>query len=143
MTAISDPEYDQRLREALAERCLALSDTPGDDLREVILYRIHTRLMSTYALRLHLLLHAAALGAQCRAEGLVEGVADAARAVHQWNEDDGCRPDCDNEPQTRRVRLACDSCAEWPHLELDERLTELLRFVGSRVGRSGFEGLVA
>ncbi len=145
VVTVTAPEYDQRLREALAELCLALSDTPRDGLHEIIRVRITARAgqMDTYALRLHLLLHAAALGDQYGTEGRVEVVAEAARVVQQLSEDDECRSNCDDESHGYRVGLTCQECAEWPHLELDEQITELLRFVGSRVGRSGFEGLVA
>ncbi len=143
-------EHDEQLRAALARLCLQLVAEPGDDLPRIVRQRIcwHWRsglaTMIWRAVDLDLLwvLHAAALRAPSEAWLRVETVAEAARAVQQWGETDGCRDECD-EGYWNPTGLACKSCAEWPHGALDEAVTALVHFVQREVSSTALDGITS
>ncbi len=147
-------EHDERLRTALARLCLELVADPGDDLSEIVWRRIYRRadttLVPTHEMRLVLttemrllrVLYAAALRAPSEAWLRVETVAEAASAVQKWAETDGCREECD-DAHLNRTGLACRSCAEWPHGELDEAVTELVHMVQREVSPTALDGITS
>ncbi len=144
-TALPLPaEYDERLRTALARLCLELVAEPGDDLAQIVrrfVRRWPGRLRQrTSEMDLLWVLHAAALRAPSEGWLRVETVAEAARAVQKWTETDGCREDCD-DAHLNRTGLACRSCAEWPHGELDEAVTALVHMVQREVSPTALDGI--
>ncbi len=134
-------EHDERLRVALARLCLELVAESGDDLSEVIRRCIYRRpsVIASPDVRLLFVLHAATLRAPSEAWLRVETVAETARAVQRWVETDGCRDECD-EGYWNPTGLACKSCAEWPHGELDEAVTALVHFVQREVSPTALDG---
>ncbi len=142
-TALPIPaEHDERLRTALARLCLELVAEPGDDLGEIVLRRLVRHWFPLTQARLLFVLHAAALRAPSEAWLRVETVAEAARAVQQCAETDGCREDCD-DAHLNRTGLACKSCAEWPHGELDQAVTALVHFVQREVSPTALDGITS
>ncbi len=141
-TLPTPPEHDERLCVALARLCLELVAEPGDDLSQIVRRHIRPRDAAgrTAEIRLLLVLHAAAFRAESEAWLRVETVAEAARAVQQWAETDGCRDECD-DAHLNRTGLACKSCAEWPHAELDQAVTALVHFVQREVSPTALDGI--
>ncbi len=135
-------EHDERLRTALARLCMDLVAAPGDDLSQILCQCIRWRRLFNSEVDLLFVLHAAALRAPSEAWLRVGTVAEAARAVQQWAETDGCREDCD-DAHLNRTGLACKGCAEWPHGELDEAVTSLVHFVQREVSSTALDGITA
>ncbi len=144
-TALPTPaEHDERLRVALAGLCLELVAGEGDDLSRIVRWSIYARagMLAAPDVRLLFVLHAAALRAPSEAWLRVETVAEAAKAVQKWAETDGCREECD-DAHLNRTGLACKGCAEWPHGELEEAVTELVHFVQREVNPTALDEITS
>ncbi len=139
-------EHDERLRVALARLCMDLVAEPGDDLSRILRRRVYLRLCGKDEpgpdLDLMWVLHAAALRAPSEAWLRVETVAGAAKIVQKWAETDGCREECD-DAHLNRTGLACRSCAEWPHGELEEAVTALVHMVQREVSSTALDGITS
>ncbi len=150
-TALPTPaEHDERLRVALARLCLELVADPSDDLPQIVRGLVYRRWRSGPMTRgggeeLDLLwvLHAAALRTPSEAWGRVISIAEAARAVQKWAETDGCRDECDAPYVNPVTGLACKTCTEWPHGELDEAVTALVHFVQREVSPTALDGMTS
>ncbi len=145
-TVSTVPEHDERLRTVLARLCMDLVAQPGDDLSAIVqraVYRHFWPLPSITTVRLLLVLHAAALRAPSEAWLRVETVAEAAKAVQNSAETDGCRDECDDDEYLDRTGLACRACSGWPHAELDQAVTALVHFVQREVSPTALDGITS